>query len=158
MSMEDNIINWLASEGLFKSRLDDESANFHFIVDYPKDHVIDVIQPIGKNDMIIIGCATQIAEEQIKLIQKADPKTKENFIWDMKFGLNQFAVDFEIEHPNNELHGFVITDEIFSDGLTKNNLIYTIKKIYKSKIQSLWLLEKTFSELRSKNNDNIMFS
>ena len=71
----------------------------------------------------------------------------------MRFTLNQFLVDFELEHPDNELNRFLITDEIFEDGLTKNELIHTIKRIYKSKLQCLWLIDKTFSSTSVDLND-----
>ena len=62
-------------------------------------------------------------------------------------GTNYFQlVDFELNHPNNELERFLITDEIFEDGLKKDTLIHTIKRIYKAKLQCLWLLERTFSQ------------
>lgn len=142
---ESKIIKWLTDEGLLNKKIQDQNANFHYIINYPQDHMMDLIQPVGKEDMILIGCATEIAEEQKKMISQSSKQIKENFIWAMRFTLNQFLVDFELEHPDNELNRFLITDEIFEDGLTKNELIYTIKRIYKSKLQCLWLIDKTFS-------------
>lgn len=142
---ESKIIKWLTDEGLLNKKIQDQNANFHYIINYPQDHMMDLIQPVGKEDMILIGCATEIAEEQKKMISQSSKQIKENFIWAMRFTLNQFLVDFELEHPDNELNRFLITDEIFEDGLTKNELIHTIKRIYKSKLQCLWLIDKTFS-------------
>lgn len=140
------ILNWLNEEGLLKQEIQDESANFHFIVNYPQDHMMDLISPKGKEDMILIGCATEIAEEQKNLIKKAPIQVNENFIWAIRFNLNQFLVDFELEHPNSQLEKFLITEEIFEDGLSKNEIIHTFKRIYKAKLQCLWLLEKTFGQ------------
>ena len=139
---ESKIIKWLTDEGLLNKKIQDQNANFHYIINYPQDHMMDLIQPVGKEDMILIGCATEIAEEQKKMISQSSKQIKENFIWAMRFTLNQFLVDFELEHPDNKLNRFLITDEIFEDGLTKNELIHTIKRIYKSKLQCLWLLVK----------------
>jgi len=113
---------------------------------FGKDHMMDLISPKGKEDMILIGCATEIAEEQKNLIKKAPIQVNENFIWAIRFNLNQFLVDFELEHPNSQLEKFLITEEIFEDGLSKNELIHTFKRIYKAKLQCLWLLEKTFGQ------------
>ncbi|WP_413828225.1 DUF2299 family protein, partial [Methanobrevibacter sp. UBA46] len=51
-------------------------------------------------------------------------------MWDIKLTLNQFLLDFELEHPNDVLQRFVITDEIYEDNLNKNNLILCIKKVF----------------------------
>jgi len=150
---ESKIIKWLTDEGLLNKKIQDQNANFHYIINYPQDHMMDLIQPVGKEDMILIGCATEIAEEQKKMISQSSKQIKENFIWAMRFTLNRFLVDFELEHPDNELNRFLITDEIFEDGLTKNELIHTIKRIYKSKLQCLWLIDKTFSSTSIDLND-----
>ncbi|MGI6447950.1 MAG: DUF2299 domain-containing protein [Methanobrevibacter boviskoreani] len=150
---ESKIIKWLTDEGLLNKKIQDQNANFHYIINYPQDHMMDLIQPVGKEDMILIGCATEIAEEQKKMISQSSKQIKENFIWAMRFTLNQFLVDFKLEHPDNELNRFLITDEIFEDGLTKNELIHTIKRIYKSKLQCLWLIDKTFSSTSVDLND-----
>ncbi|AGN17595.1 DUF2299 domain-containing protein [Methanobrevibacter sp. AbM4] len=150
---ESKIIKWLTDEGLLNKKIQDQNANFHYIINYPQDHMMDLIQPVGKEDMILIGCATEIAEEQKNMISQSSKQIKENFIWAMRFTLNQFLVDFELEHPDNELNRFLITDEIFEDGLTKNELIHTIKRIYKSKLQCLWLIDKTFSSTSIDLND-----
>ena len=140
------LLKWLNDEGLLNNQIEDAKANFHYIINYPPDHMMDLIQPVGKDDMILVGCATEIAAEQKEMINNATDQMKENFIWSMRFGLNQFLVDFELNHPDNELTRFLITDEIFEDGLTKDNLIHTIKRIYKAKLQCLWLIERTFSQ------------
>jgi len=141
------IRDWLVQEGLFKEQIQDETANFHFLVNYPEDHVLDLIQPKHKDDMILIGCASEIAPEQVALIKDASEKKREEFIWDIRFALNQFLLDFELEHPSNVLQRFVISEEMFEDGITKHSLIMAIKKVFKGKLQCLWIAGKTFGEV-----------
>lgn len=70
--IDKNIIQkWLVDEGMFKNEIPDNNSNFHFVVNYPENHVMDLIQPLGKNDMILIGCATEIDPNQIDLIKNA---------------------------------------------------------------------------------------
>lgn len=160
MVQEQNIQNWLIEEGLLKEKIHDENANFHYIISYPENNIMDIIQPKGKNDVLLIGCATQVAQEHIDLMREKQNSIKIEFIWDIRFSLNNFLLDFELNIDNNELKQFVITDEIFSDGLTKNSLIKSIKKIFKAKIQCVWLIEKTFGEIesnQSNHNENSMF-
>ena len=42
------IRKWLEEEGIFRMEVPDENANFHYVVNYPEDHVIDVLQPAEK--------------------------------------------------------------------------------------------------------------
>ena len=77
---ESKIIKWLTDEGLLNKKIQDQNANFHYIINYPQDHMMDLIQPVGKEDMILIGCATEIAEEQKKMISQSSKQIKENFI------------------------------------------------------------------------------
>lgn len=152
------IKKWLVEEGLFKEQIPDETSNFHFLINYPNEHVLDLIQPKHKEDMILIGCASEIASEQVALIKDSSNKKREKFIWDIRFALNQFLLDFELEHPDNVLNRFVISEEIYEDGLTKNSLILSIKKVFKGKLQCIWITGKTFGEgENSQINDNSMF-
>jgi hypothetical protein len=154
------IQNWLAEEGMFKKEIPDDNSNFHFVINYPENHIIDLIQPKGKDDMILIGCATEIDPTQINLIKQSSNKDKQNFIWDIRLLLNNFLLDFELEHPNDILQRFVITDEIYEDGLSKNNLINIIKKVFKGKLQCIWKLNRTFNnnkEILTKNDNDNMY-
>jgi len=159
MINEKQIRDWLVEEGLLKEQIPDETANFHFLVNYPDEHVLDLIQPKHKDDMILIGCASEIAPEQVAVIRESSEKKKENFIWDIRFSLNQFLLDFELEHPDNVLQRFVISEEMYEDNITKHSLIMTIKKVFKGKLQCIWITGKAFGEGEEgfQANDNGMF-
>jgi len=161
MIQEETIQKWLIDESLFKDKLPDENANFHYIINYPENHVMDIIQPLGKNDLILIGCATEIASEQRALMREAKKSEREDYIWELRYTLNTQLLDFNLQLENdNELKQFIITDKIFEDGLTKHLFIKTIEKVFKSKIQCIWKLEQKFgipTQDNSLNDDNNMF-
>ena len=56
-------------------------------------------------------------------------------------------LDFELEHPNDQLKRFIITEDIFEDALTKHLLIKSIKKVFKGKLQCIWILGKTYGSI-----------
>jgi len=143
-NLEDKIQKWLSDEGLFRKKVHDDNSNFHFLIHYPDEHVMDVIQPKGKKDMIVVGCATNVSPEHLNEMNKMSAKEKEDFIWDFRFGLNKYTVDFQMQHPENVLNNFIVTTEIFEDGLTKDKLISTIKNIFRAKIQGVWRIQKKF--------------
>ena len=79
------------------------------------------------------------------------------FILDLNFGLNTFLVDFELQVNNDILRQFVITEQIFEDGLTKDMLIRTMKRVFKAKLHCIWLIDKKFGSLPAPSNQNDMF-
>ncbi len=159
MSIEENVKQWLSEEDLLREVKYDENADFHFIVEFPNDNIMDVVKPTGK-DCIVIACATQVAPEHLNLMNGADTLTKKDFIMALNFGLNSFLVDFELKVAQDILQQFVVTDQIFEDGLTKNELIKTLKKVFKSKLHCIWLIDQKFGRPSidvAPSNENDMF-
>ena len=159
MIIEDNVKEWLTSEDMIREVKYDENAEFHFIVEFPKDNIIDVVQP-KNSDCIIIACATQVADEHKALMMNSDPIVRKDFLSVLNMSLNSFLVDFEVQINNDILQNFVVTDQIFEDGLTKNELIRTLKKVFKAKLQCIWLINKTFVDANINavpSNENDMF-
>jgi len=142
--IENNVQKWLSDEGLFRQKVPDENANFHFVINYPEGHILDVIQPKGKEDMILIACATNVSHEHQTEIRKLNPEKKDNFIWEFRFLLNSQFVDFQLQHPENILQNFLITDEIFEDGLNKDRLISSVRKIFRAKLHGIWKIQMEF--------------
>ncbi|HOQ19661.1 MAG: DUF2299 family protein [Methanothermobacter sp.] len=155
--LEGKIKRWLTEEGLLGQIVDDENANFHFIVNYPEEHVIDVIQPKGKRDLVLVACATSVSPEHLSKIQELSESKREEFLWQIRFSLNKFLVDFQLEHPRNILESYLVTDEIYNDALTKDRLISTIKKVFKAKLHVLWLIQKRFGEKKEEIHEDTMY-
>ena len=159
MSIEENVRQWLSEEDFMREVKYDENADFHFIIEFPNDNIMDVVKPVGK-DCIVIACATQVAPEHLNLMNGADTLAKKDFIMALNFGLNSFLVDFELKVSQDILQQFVITDQIFEDGLTKNELIKTLKKVFKAKLHCIWLIDQKFGRPTinvSPSNENDMF-
>ncbi len=153
---EKTIEKWLLDEDMLREMKFDENADFHFIVEFPKENIMDIVKPKQK-DCIIIACATQVSPEHLNLMIPADQKTKKEFILDLNFGLNSFLVDYELQVQNDMLQQFIITDQIFEDGLTKDALIKTLKRVFKSKLHCIWLIDKKFGNISFSANENDMF-
>lgn len=159
MNLEENVREWLSDEDLLREVKYDENADFHYIIEFPKENIMDVVKPAGK-DCIIAACATQVAPQHLDLMKRSDKKTQKDFIMDLNFGLNNFLVDFELQVSNDILQQFVVTEQIFEDGITKNELFKTLKRIFKAKLHCIWLIDKTFGSLQmnvSPSNENDMF-
>lgn len=141
---EDKVQKWLSDAGIFRQKVPDDNTNFHFIINYPEDNVMDVIQPKGIQDILVIGCATNVSPEHTTEIRLLSDSKREDFIWDLRFLLNSKEIDFQLDHPNNVLESFLITTEIYEDGLTKDRLMSDIKMVFRAKIQCVWKIQQKF--------------
>ena len=112
---------------------------------------MDIINPKSKEDVLIVGCATEVSQEEQHIIKNSPKDLNQEFIWKIRFSLNEMLLDFELEHPNDQLTRFIITEDIFEDGLTKHVLIKTIKKVFKGKLQCIWILGKTYGSIQNNN-------
>ena len=151
---EEQIRNWLMEEDLIREKIFDENANFHYIINFPNNNAMDIIQPKSKEDVLIIGCATEVSQEEQNIIKNSPKKVNQEFIWNIRFSLNEMLLDFELEHPNDQLKRFIITEDIFEDGLSKHVLIKSIKKVFKGKLQCIWILGKTYGSVQANNMPN----
>ena len=159
MSLEENVREWLSEEDLLREVKYDENADFHYIIEFPKENIMDVVKPACK-DCLIMACATQVAPQHLDLMRQSDIKVQKDFIMDLNFGLNNFLVDFELQVANDILQQFVITEQIFEDGITKNEMFRTLKRIFKAKLHCIWLIDKTFGSIQiniTPSNENDMF-
>jgi hypothetical protein len=156
MNIEENVEKWLLDEDILREMKYDENADFHFIVEFPKENIMDVVKPKGK-DSVILACATQVAPQHLTLMESADIKTKKDFLLELNFGLNQFLVDFDLQVSNDILRQFVVTEQIFEDALTKDMLYRTLKRVFKAKLHCIWLIDKKFGTLPAPSNQNDMF-
>ncbi len=152
--IEEKVLTWLSEEGMLRQKVTDDKTNFHFVLNYPKNNSMDVIQPKNKHDMIVIGCATQISPEHIERFRKLSSKEKDKFMWEFRFLLNNMDVDFQLKHPNKILEGFVVTTEIYEDGLSKDRLVSSVKKVFRAKLSGVWKIQMKFGIPKRKHDSS----
>ncbi|MEE3490463.1 DUF2299 domain-containing protein [uncultured Methanobrevibacter sp.] len=159
MDLEEKVRQWLTDEDLLREAKYDENADFHYIIEFPKENIMDIVKPTDK-DCLIIACATQVAPQHMDLMKASDDITRKDFLMELNFGLNQFLVDFELQVAQDILQQFVVTEQLFEDGLNKNEFIRTIKRVFKSKLHCIWLIDQKFGRQQfnaSPSNQNDMF-
>ena len=159
MDFEEKVRNWLMDEECLLEKKFDENADFHYIIEFPKENIMDVVKPKDK-DCLIIACATQVAQEHINLMVDATPEVRRNFILDLQVALNSYLVDFELSINKDLLQQFVVTDTIYEDGLSQNEVMKTIKRVFKAKLHCIFLIDKSFGTIPAQprpSNQNDMF-
>ena len=159
MDFEERIRTWLMEEDALLEKKFDENAEFHYIIEFPKDNIMDVVKPTGK-DAIVIACATQVSPEHLALMNSSTPEIRRDFLFDLQFGLNSYLVDFDLKVDKDVLQNFVVTNTIFEDDINKNEFMKTINRVFKSKLYCIFLINKIFTNANfpiSPSNENDMF-
>ncbi len=142
--MRERVRQWLTEEGMFQEEIQDEESRFRYLFQFPEDHFMEILAPLSSPDLLVILSPTSVSEDQIALMEKVPPDHRAEFIWALRFVMNTFSLEFEMTHPDNILQKFLISDLIYGDGLTKDRLMISIRKIWKANLQVIWILQKEF--------------
>ena len=49
MNIEKDVEKWLSEEDLLREMKYDENADFHYIIEFPNDNIMDVVKPKDKD-------------------------------------------------------------------------------------------------------------
>ena len=160
---EQDIKRWLEEEGIFKSEAADDSAAFHYVIEY-NNNAFDIIQPKGKDDLVLIVCGTKVSPEHIEMMEEASKERREEFLYHIRFKINELEADFQMDVSQDYvLNQFIIQDGLYEDALTKNSLMRAIKHVFRTKMTVVWLMEKEFGpvaisgDANPTGNENMMF-
>lgn len=159
MDLEEKIRTWLMDENALLEKKFDENAEFHYIIEFPKDNIMDVVKPKEK-DAIVVACATQVSPEHLALMNSSKPEKRRDFLFDLQFGLNSYLVDFDLNVNKDILQHFVVTNTIYEDGLNKNEFMKTLNRVFKAKLFCIFLINKQFGHVNPQvkpSNENDMF-
>jgi hypothetical protein len=151
--MKDRIKGWLVEEEMLVKEIQDAHSRFRFLIMFPRDHYMEVAQPLAGTDMVIIISPTNVSPEHREIMGRSRPEQRAEFIWALRFVMNTLSVDFEIDHPENILDKFTITDQIYEDGLSKDRLMSAIRKVWRANLQVIWILQKEYGGPESKGKE-----
>jgi hypothetical protein len=151
--MKDQIKGWLVEEEMLVREIQDAHSRFRFLIMFPKDHYMEVAQPLASTDMVVIISPMSVSPEHREIMGRSRPEQRAEFIWALRFVMNTLAVDFEIDHPENILEKFTITDQIYEDGLSKDRFMSAIRKVWRANLQVIWILQKEYGGPESKEKE-----
>lgn len=157
--MMNKIRNWLVEEGIYKDKVADDGATYHFLAEVPpgSQQIIDVIQPKPREDLVVLVSGVQLSEEHYKSL-KAMPKTKrEEILWDIRFSLLFLESGFQIIPGVDDPKIFQFTRELYFDGLTKIIFMDAIKQIYRCKLFIIWKMLQLFGEAPPSTSQEPMY-
>jgi hypothetical protein len=161
VGMKERIKGWLVEEEILVEEVEDAGSRFRFLVMFPHDHYMEVVQPLTRTDMAMVLSPTSVSAGHREIMGRSRPEQRAEFIWALRFVMNTFPVDFEMDHPENILGKFTITDIIYEDGLSKDRLMASLRKVWKANLQVIWILQKEFGspepEEKGPGTEGIMY-
>ncbi len=121
------------------------TANFQLNLQFPTPQSnINVFQPKGKDDMIIIGAVIEIAQPHRQSLRALDTKRREEFIWNLRLTLARGNVEFELRHPDNVLEFVRVHKFLYEDGFSKTAFMNALFDVNRSKLLVIWSIQKEF--------------
>lgn len=110
----------------------------------PSTPLMNITQPYGRDDTIVIRCRTIVTDIQEKMKDTPGSEGGTHNLMNFRLLLNNHPVEFQSDSTDNVLCGFFIPDEIYSDSLTKDRFISPMKKVFKVKLQAIRNIQKEF--------------
>lgn len=159
-SFEKKVEGLCLEEGIALRKVQNDMANFQLNLQFPNPQsTINVFQPKGKNDMIMVGAVIEIAEIHRQGLRALDIKKREDFIWNLRLMLARGTVEFELRHPDNILEFVRVHRFLYEDGFSKSVFMNTLFDVNRSKLQVIWFIQKEFgiSPTRPPEEDTIMY-
>lgn len=137
--------NWIVDEDMFVCKIHDASSNFNYQINY-QGMIMNVIQPKVNDDVLVIVCSSEVSSVHSEWMTNKTLEYRNEFLYDFKFKINSFDVEFDldIDESNLMLKGFIIQDVIYSDGLTKDSFMKSLRRINSCRLSCVWTIEKYF--------------
>jgi hypothetical protein len=157
--MSKQIKTWLAEEGMYKDKVADDKTYFHFIGESPQSsgQLFELFQPKNREDLIVIIRDLIISPEHLEKLREMDAIERNEFLWDIKFGLlfrkSSFNMTPDVDNPSK----IDFRREIYYDGLNKNKLMEAIKENYLCSLFVKWKLMERFGKAVSGTEPSPMF-
>jgi hypothetical protein len=140
-----NIRQWLKQERLVAKEQKDPRAEMHLLIRYPQGpqgHMFAVVIPKGR-DLVAVSSMTRVDEGQQKEMashMKEDKETWLEWIHDVRLQLIRTSVDWGIhmghegDQKTGPLQAFNVSLPVWFDGLTKNEFMHTLRRLWLAKL------------------------
>lgn len=137
--------NWLSSERLIVKQQDDARAEAHFLIKYPhgpQGHMFAVVIPKDR-DLVACSSMTRVdsgQQQEMKKHMQEDAIEWEEWVHDSRLQLIKTSVDWGMHmgHSGDKkpgpLQAFNVSLPIWFDGLTKNELMQSLRRLWLAKL------------------------
>ncbi|NVM29131.1 MAG: DUF2299 family protein [Candidatus Helarchaeota archaeon] len=142
--VEKKIKDWCMDEGIFKiKRPSDPKTDFIIDLTYPFNHprpMSFVVLVPKERDLLKIICGTKISPPHLQCLKK--PEIRQRFLQTFTKNMLFIQVIHSIKHEKNVPVFWELSDQIYFDGLNKNEFFKAIRKVYFAAISAILLLNE----------------
>ncbi len=145
-----DVKSWIVSEGIFKQEIQDEAAEWHYVVEFPLEsgQVSDIILPKGK-DFILVVSGLVFAEEHYRALHNQPLNKKKEIIFKWKMDLLFRKAEFRMIPDDISIQRIDFSMPIYLEELTKPKLFEALREVFKCKLYIIWQLNHLFGDNRS---------
>jgi hypothetical protein len=144
-NLEKKVEDICLGEGITLTKVQNDMATFQLNLQFPNPQSnINVFQPKGKGDLVIIGAVIEVAEPHKQKLRALDTEKREEFIWKLRLALARGIVEFELRHPDNVLEFVRVHKFLYEDGFSKNAFMNALLEVNRSKLLVIWSIQKEF--------------
>ena len=149
VELKDLITNWLLEEGFKVKEIDDPRAIFNFYAEDEQKRNVNVIQTWKKSTQIIIGTNAAFNEEIQLKIQRMDEKEREDFFWEIRFGLLQMNVGFgKVGLPFEKID---LINILYLDNLSKDVFMRRMFDVRRALVYVFMQVERKLGPFKQKS-------
>jgi hypothetical protein len=159
-TLEKRVEELCLEEGIALRKVPNDKTAFQLNLQFPNPQsTINVVQPKGKKDTIIVGAVIEVAGQHKEKLRRLDTEKREEFIWDLRLMLAKGNLEFELNHPHNILEFVRVHTFLFEDGFSKQAFMNALLDVNRSKLLVVWFIQRKFgvSPARSPKEDSPMY-
>ncbi len=126
------VLGWCKEEGIFRENVKESNAAFHYKVNVPGNtsFSMSIIQPVGA-DKVFVTSGVRLEPEFIAAMRDMDEQKRAEFIAYLSYNLYSQPTIFHIQESDGVIQQVSITDQIYSDELTKGRFMRGIQDVYR---------------------------
>lgn len=153
--VEQSVRKWLASERMEIREQNDSRALMHLLVKYPpgkNGHMFAVVIPKGR-DLLAISSMTRVDGGQQKAMQEminTEVEEWRTWVHDCRIQLISSGADWAVHMGHapkgkfGPLQAFNVSEPIWFDGISKNEVMQTLRRLWLAKLGIIHEIKYTF--------------
>jgi len=145
--MKDKIKMWLTEEGIFKTEISDENADWHFLVEFPPNskQMSNIIKLKGR-DVILVASGIALSDKHYSSLHSLPEDKKKALIHRWKIDLLFRDVEFRMIPDIESVKQIEFQVPLYLEDLRKSDLMKALREVFKCKLYIVWDLDYEFEK------------
>ncbi len=150
--MQETVKRWLLEEGIFKSEVPDENADWHYVVEFPANsgQISDIIKVKGR-DIVVVVSGIILADQHYKALHSLPREKKRKLIFKWKMDLLFRKAEFRMLPDAENVRQIEFQIPLYIEELTKPKLMEALREIFKCKLYIIWNVNHEFEKADDKD-------